>query len=548
MERVETPASNFSTGHHIYLLHASLHATESGRSIFAPTPSLSFLRLTVIQSTNVSTKAPKKARTITGLVTGQSESNGTGSRTVPNAKKGVKSKNDAEKLLSPASAMLKLDQQDLLFGTSSQLASEESPSTLRHIQRAIEESERTEEQWSSTNYASHVWRVLEKRDAGKCHWSVSNRGEKGELLEMQSEVYLPEPDRTQDYALLMDGAGDDPPDRCNNADDSTKSFEGYIDEHFSSPPRSNKHAQSSFLDIDDFPTSAQPTHTESPSAESASLANPSSMAALTLGSPTKDRRKHHSKARSIFTAVKQTFSKIPVYKDSPKEGPKKGPPSTPPRAQHSGRYADVEEISDTEDDESLSPSPPRGRHRTDTASLPLVPAQSSLSSDMGSKVLGKSKVTKAGAEKEPDEVYLVHEKLLEWNAAKGGIFTRINCHIKTMRPSSDPSNPNWADKMHMHEPIILEDFTAYLTTPGAPLVGGIMTVHKRATKEQVKAWNQVRAAQGKMELVEKENHVFAVAKPLEVYMVKAWCQEASVTCIHRKDVKGRGGGHLKGLF
>ncbi|KAK8193860.1 uncharacterized protein BKA78DRAFT_127427 [Phyllosticta capitalensis] len=47
----------------------------------------------------------------------------------------------ANKLLSPGAALLKYNNQEVLFGTSSQLVRDESPTFIRHIQQALKESE-----------------------------------------------------------------------------------------------------------------------------------------------------------------------------------------------------------------------------------------------------------------------------------------------------------------------------------------------------------------------------------------------------------------------
>ena len=58
--------------------------------------------------------------------------------TKPKAKKGTAT---LPILLSPESALKKVDKQDILFGTSSQLAEEESPTFLRDLQQALKVSE-----------------------------------------------------------------------------------------------------------------------------------------------------------------------------------------------------------------------------------------------------------------------------------------------------------------------------------------------------------------------------------------------------------------------
>lgn len=67
----------------------------------------------------------------------------------PTAKSKKAVKLVAEKLLSPESALLRVNRQDVLFGTSSQLAREESPTFIRDLQQAIRDSETLGSQKSS---------------------------------------------------------------------------------------------------------------------------------------------------------------------------------------------------------------------------------------------------------------------------------------------------------------------------------------------------------------------------------------------------------------
>ncbi|KAB2580781.1 Structure-specific endonuclease subunit SLX4 [Lasiodiplodia theobromae] len=67
----------------------------------------------------------------------------------PTAKSKKAAKLVAEKLLSPESALLRVNRQDVLFGTSSQLAREESPTFIRDLQQAIRDSETLGSQKSS---------------------------------------------------------------------------------------------------------------------------------------------------------------------------------------------------------------------------------------------------------------------------------------------------------------------------------------------------------------------------------------------------------------
>ena len=94
----------------------------------------------------------------------------------------------------------------------------------------------------------------------------------------------------------------------------------------------------------------------------------------------------------------------------------------------------------------------------------------------------------------------------------------------------------------MYDPIVLEEFTAYLNTTTR------IRAYKRATQKQIKAWNQDLKLAGEviMTVGQSVEEVLAIEKELETYMVQGWCESMSVCCIWGE---GRGkGGARKGLY
>jgi hypothetical protein len=151
-----------------------------------------------------------------------------------------KSKPVAEKLLSPASALIRLSRQEVLFGTSSQLVLDESPTMVRQLQYAIRESEQEADTFDSDIFRPPLPRF--KMQGKRGLWAVSARDDEGGMLEQMDDVRMPEPDRTQDFTLLMlDGAGDErdgPPARKKRkSEESAKSDQFmYIDDIDIDPP------------------------------------------------------------------------------------------------------------------------------------------------------------------------------------------------------------------------------------------------------------------------------------------------------------------------
>jgi hypothetical protein len=128
------------------------------------------------------------------------------------AKSTAKPKVVAEKLLSPSSALMRMNKQDILFGTSSQLALEESPMMVRQLQHALRESEvEADRSLHQLLPPPPRWPKLDKAIGKRGLWDASSRDVEGGLLEQMEDVYIPDFDRTQEYPLLMDGTNDDCP-------------------------------------------------------------------------------------------------------------------------------------------------------------------------------------------------------------------------------------------------------------------------------------------------------------------------------------------------
>ncbi|KAF2795731.1 hypothetical protein K505DRAFT_323864 [Melanomma pulvis-pyrius CBS 109.77] len=476
--------------------------------------------------------------------------------------KTAKSRVVEEKLLSPASAVLRMNKQDILFGTSSQLALEESPTLIRHIQQAIQKSEEDADVLPGIGLAGTIgpprWPRLGKVEGKRGLWVASARGEGGQLLEKLYDVYIPEPDRTQDLPLLMDSSYNDhdtsftdidnfhPPPIQISSDllgtpqvplkDGNKCFRDEvvndvsfdnIDDYAQAPPPSNQKAESSFFDIDDFSTQTPITsYNASPATlftESTFLdiddfptqsSNPLPAASISKGSPKKRGRppKSHS------TIQAQSKPKFTATKKAPSKGKRSFPtrPSTPPRTK--GRFADIEEILDSEDDEALSPTPPRTSRLLDSA-LPLAPSMPSL----------EPPLTSDSPEIVP--VFQVPLSMLEWAGAKSSVFAQITTTIRALPPTTNPTNPSWHEKILLYDAIVLEEFTAFLNKHTR------IRAYRRATLKQVKAWNKTLKKEGREVLGEvdkdDESKINVVEKELETWMVQGWCQEMSVCCISK---------------
>ncbi|KAF3036138.1 5'-flap endonuclease [Didymella keratinophila] len=482
----------------------------------------------------------------------------------------AKPKPVAEKLLSPTSAVMRMNQQDVLFGTSSQLALEESPTTVRQIQRAITKSELDVGGAPRCLLeAPPRWPRLRRVEGKRGLWRESTRDSDGGLLENVENVYIPEPDRTQDLPLLMDIIQDEPdlPSGFVDIDDVELTIESAapiaISSDLPTPPESqspktlveptptrpahdeifediddfenglppsnqNVESQASFADIDDFQSAPPSVEHRPPLSPSKPPASAPAQTTVT-GSPKKCRSRP-PKALSAIPTIPASAPPTSHKLDSPRHTPRRFP-STPPKG--SGRFIDIEEILDSEDEalEAFSPAPPRVRKLQDSPPLPLAFDQ---------EVTTSAKVTPD--DDRPTPIFRILTSHLEWANIKPTICSAITTHIRSIPPTTDPKKPSWYEKILMYDPIILEDFTAYLNSNTK------LRTYKRATQKQIKAYNNELKMKGNAILgVERDDQVMAIEKELEVDMVRDWCEQMSICCIHAKESRGRGSAR-KGFY
>ncbi|KAH7092589.1 structure-specific endonuclease subunit SLX4 [Paraphoma chrysanthemicola] len=522
--------------------------------------------------------------------TSKSDSEKAGSKTkskkgAANSNAKAKAKPIAEKLLSPSSALLRLSKQDVLFGTSSQLALEESPTLVRQLQQAMRESERDGDT-SMQLMAPPRWPRLEKVVGRRGLWDVSARDVEGGLLDQMEDVYIPDFDRTQDFPLLMDGTTEGhSPDlpSFENLDDTNEGLPIkvpslgvnsdavepisaiIISSDLPTPPRTTSQgsqtrvqsdhrdhvmAETGFEDIGEIDSQPPPSNQNAKSQEDFADIDdllPELIESSTMLPPkprppapgTPKRRGRPPKAQSAVPVTSTTPPREPgqrtpkrtQYTAKPKKTVHK-PVATTPKS--SGRFFDIDEILDSEDEarEAFSPTPPRVRRLADSEPLPLFSTSPTRAKTRKSKNCVDSSVVRV------DRIASAH---LEWVNFKSIVFAAITAHIRSLPPTTDPKKPSWHEKILMYDPIVLEEFTVYLN------VSTVIRTWKRATKVQIKAWNKEMKALGEPALdIEGPNEVLAVEKELEAWQVQAWCESMSVCCIWGE---GRGkGGVRKGFY
>lgn len=116
-------------------------------------------------------------------------------------------------LLSPKAAMLQSARQDFVFGTSSQLVREESPTFLRDLQAALRASHITTGEHQSVEDFSRASEIaLGSTKRGRGLWSVSARDEDGEMVDTQVIEFEGSPFAEDDAVAILDPWKDLPPE------------------------------------------------------------------------------------------------------------------------------------------------------------------------------------------------------------------------------------------------------------------------------------------------------------------------------------------------
>lgn len=115
-------------------------------------------------------------------------------------------------LLSPKAAMRQSAGQDFVFGTSSQLVREESPTFLRDLQAAIRASNVTTEKVDSVDNLSRAGELALEPMKRPGLWSVSARDEDGEVFNIEVIDFEGSPFPEDDAVAILDPWKDLPPE------------------------------------------------------------------------------------------------------------------------------------------------------------------------------------------------------------------------------------------------------------------------------------------------------------------------------------------------
>lgn len=128
------------------------------------------------------------------------------------------------------------------------------------------------------------------------------------------------------------------------------------------------------------------------------------------------------------------------------------------------------------------------------------------------------------------------------------VFPRITATVKSQPRSTNHRSPSWYEKILLYDPIVLEDFTAWLNRQGITwTVKNAVKAKKsrgRPKKDNGKGDAKIPAEQTE-EAVESTRDgegaepTFEEAEvSLEVWMVQRWCESKSICCLRRDGERG----------
>ena len=461
-------------------------------------------------------------------------------------------------LLSPESAMKNARNQELIFGTSSQLAREESPTFIRDLQQAMKESEPTAEQKqarskdyefldlpSGRSRSSNVQAIKASRSL----WSAASRDINGSLVEVETVDLADSPKpfcMVAKSANVTKKSGASEPRLLSNEEigqshesqgvsivaklslDTSSALQqeqelvmprSVAEAALRARPKSKSPVKKAFA--------GKPAMNQMPNYEGftdvqlrkevtsngfkrkkkreemiallgrcweskTSMALQEVPANVSLPQPAKESINADDTEQSSPSKKRGRPPKVPNpvamngAKDNnaspkrPRGRPKKDPnATTPQKRKPDAKSVPSESTVSAADDEIYDSSPPTPsppRRRSPPKTLDQLP----LSLPLGTSTTIANTTVKA-----MDRVHL---------------FSQITRAVTTFPPSHDPKNLTWFEKMLMYDPIVLEDLTIWLNTEGLGKIG-----------EDDEVWPG---------------------------LVKEWCEERSVCCLWRENLRG----------
>ncbi|KAA6415709.1 MAG: hypothetical protein FRX48_00427 [Lasallia pustulata] len=450
-------------------------------------------------------------------------------------------------LLSPETAQKSASNQDLLFGTSSQLAREESPTLIRDLQQAIKASESIQEPTSMTNSRYSVANAISGSSTGSgtaLHvasrnlWLEAARDTQGKLLDVevvdlldegeppvplardhrQSEMRIaveeernatiipPRPELNDFIALPDESELQNPGDPtivesslCLQPSISKSVAEAALRQR----PRNRsplKKASRSRAQKDD--------PTQKPDFQGFTTSKLAKEIASYEFKPIKNREQMITLLEKCWEGkVRMALQSLPPNASVPSQRPINADVASamalsPPKTK--ARPAAVKAVPKDVTNGDAPPPKPRGRPRKTIATSVAAnsaqkpaPKSATLAAAAGPpRPCTPTKASRKAPTTAPTEEISDSEPLpltnphapqtphLTPGAAQQHLFSKITEAITTFPPTHDPKRLTWHEKMLMYDPVVLEDLAAWLNTEGLGRVG----VDEEVGAGVVRAW------------------------------------------------------------
>ncbi|RKF73469.1 Structure-specific endonuclease subunit slx4 [Golovinomyces cichoracearum] len=467
---------------------------------------------------NIQTKSPKKSSqpaVVEKSKTSISKTSGTpNSSNKPPKRKSKDNQTPKTSLLSPESALREVSKQDFVFGTSSQLAREDSPGFLKDLHEAMQASNQLKDPFFSSPVLSSIKKA---KNPKQNLWNAASRSSDGSLLNDELVVITASPSTSEktgsslflskdpfididDKPLAEVIANLDHPSSINS--DGLSSLEEQKIKPFNfSPKCAHTEEKECSLNItkrkqrqsDNLASSTEPIE-QRPNFESYTNAQLAKEISKYHFKPVKKRDEMISllqqcwegKQRMKLGSLETNTKIIPTIepadgvksKDRKVRSPtrtKKNTRKVSPRSLSPKLVTFHSEISDTESNSSMlltSRSPKRSQKKSPYKSKTSPPSLSARSSSIELSPASSSRL----------------------------LFSHITQAIKNTSPSKEAKNPNWNEKILLYDPIVLEDLTVWLNT-------------------------------GALQKTNWDGEV-------EPKVVKKWCDSRSICCLWRENLKG----------
>ncbi|KAI1371792.1 hypothetical protein F4677DRAFT_434143 [Hypoxylon crocopeplum] len=412
-------------------------------------------------------------------------------------------------LLSPNSALKQSSNQDFVFGTSSQLIREESPTTLRDLQMAIQASNQVDSDPFAESDSQGLWRAG-ARDID---------GDLVNLDEIEVVDDLPSLPRFRSQSQH-------PHEEFVDINDILKSSE--VDESARAPQQNSHFFQSQAVSSAQPPKPDEQEPTESrPAAKTANsrpdydLLNDSQLAVQIASYGFKPVKKRQamialldqcwtSKNPGASTAQSNSMS-TSANMGAPKRKQQTiaiEPENIPKRRGRPRKNAAAEAPSTTKTlaPKEASPKRARGRPRKEVAKVVEI-----ADSDLDESIASSSRASSLERDRifsSPPAVDLSladdadMSLTLSPTDRQADLFKNITRAVTSAPRSRDPARPSWHEKMLLYDPIVLEDLAAWLN--------GAEGLAKTGYDGEV--------------------------SPADV---KKWCESKSVICLWRETLRGK---------